>query len=460
MNNFSISFNNPMVLENYIESGQPLNILDNSTDFTLFMYVCNQILNIQPYKPWAKIAMKMLDFTPEQLNLQYSNRDGITALILVCGVDIDVSLKIINFGPTAINLNAVEKNNNMNALMYSCTEDTEEVAIELLNFPQITTSLKNINNMGYTPLMFACEEGLEQVALKMLEDFPSASLNLFQKNNIGQTAFDLALEHEHMQFVYRLLNELMNDEEIMGNIIPTSSDKPKNWAHKEIPAFPNFPTPDIDINGTGYDSILLEERNIKDYLEEDKKDNIVILYEGKNYLLSKSIIERQMEDAIVFECIKAEGTKDFPNVVHNIPLYNIKAVGIDIPQDKTGIWPEFIYMNGIELLLNSKEQLFSIMPLVDIMFVSVMSLSESKEVGTGNGSGLSSLHCQNGQGGMAGTIVPAKATIAGGKKNKTIKKKILNKKSKSLSKTLKKRNKSRRINCKNSKKKLQYKNLF
>jgi hypothetical protein len=228
----------------------------------------------------------------------------------------------------------------------------------------------------------------------------------------------------------------------MNNVISSDSDdldkkNPLNWGQKDLPTFPTFPSQEININSIGFDPIILEDRNIKEYLEEDKKDNIVISYEGKNYLLTKSTIIRQMEDAIVFECLKAEGIKNYPNVVKNIPLYNIKAIGIDIPQDKTGIWPEFIYMNGIDLILNSDEQLFSIMPLVDIMFISVMSLSESKKVGTNQGSAFGSLHCQNGQGGMAGIIIPAKANFKGGKKRKTKRRNLQNKKRKTLKKKIK-----------------------
>jgi len=421
MNHFSLSLKNPSDVERYINSGEPLDIIDSFTDFTLFMYVCNHILHSQPMEPWSKVAMKMLDFGPEKINLKYKNHDGITALILVCGVDIDVSIKLINYGPEASNINAVEKDNKMNALMYACTPQTEDVAMEMLKYPQIITSLQNINNEKYTPLMIACEQGLEEVAITMLEKFPPSSLHLFQQNNRDQTAFDIAIEHEYMVDVYRLLNDVMNEQQNMDNIISTESAK--NWAHKDLPIFPTFPTQEININGKGYDPIILEERNIKEYLEEDKKDNIVILYEDTNYLLSKSTIERQMEDAIVFECLKAEGTKNFPNIVKNIPLYNIKVIGIDIPQDKTGIWPEFIYMDGIELILNSEDQLFSIMPLLDVMFVSVMSLSESKKIGI-EGSSISSLHCQNGQGGMGGVIIKAKASLSGGKKMKTKKRNI------------------------------------
>jgi hypothetical protein len=112
------SADNIQVLERYIQSEQPVDIMDRTTDYTLFMFVCKKILDSQPYEPWVNLAMKMLtDFSPEQLKLNYANRDGVTALIFVSGVDVDVSLKIISFGPEAININSVEKDNNMNVVM-------------------------------------------------------------------------------------------------------------------------------------------------------------------------------------------------------------------------------------------------------------------------------------------------------------------------------------------------------
>jgi len=199
------------------------------------------------------------------------------------------------------------------------------------------------------------------------------------------------------------------------------------WAQRDMPILPAFPEQVINTSLNGYDPFLLEERNIKEYLDEDK-DNIVILYEEKNYLLSRSIIERQWESGIVFECLQAEGEKHPTNVVQNLPLFNLKIIGIDIPQDKIGLWPEFIYLDGMQNIINSptKEQYFSIIPLVDKMLISVISLNEAKKWGTGQGSGLGALHCQNGQGGMAGIIVSAKPISVGGKRRRTLKKKRLN----------------------------------
>ena len=441
--NFDKLFPSQESLVKYIDDGNALDILDNESN-TLLMYVCTQILQNGNFDFWSKIAMKMLEFTPAQINLKHSNNDGITALILVSGVDNDLVLKMLSFGPGEINLNSVEQNNKMNALMYCITKDSEEVALEMLDLPTIEISLQNINNNGYTPLMLACEEELEEVALTMIDKFPTEKLNIFQKNNNDQNAFDIALDNKLVD-VYRLLNEMMNDIERNDNLIARDGDsdeedeeqKKKNtYATGEMPMIPTYPEQVINNTVNGYDPFLLEERNIKEYLDEDK-DNIVIAYEGKNYLISRSIIERQLESGIVFECLKAEGDKTPPNVVQNLPLFNIKLVGVDIPQDKIGLWPEFIYLDGLKDIIMEEEQYFSIIPLVDKMLISVISLNETKKWGTDQGSGYGALHCQNGQGGMAGIIVSAKPMVVGGKKRKTLKKRRTNKKNKR--KTLKKR---------------------
>jgi hypothetical protein len=68
------SFSTPISLETYIDSGQPLNIIDELTDQTLLIYVCDKILNSNPnnYQLWVNIALKILDFPPDQILLNYA----------------------------------------------------------------------------------------------------------------------------------------------------------------------------------------------------------------------------------------------------------------------------------------------------------------------------------------------------------------------------------------------------
>ena len=109
---FNIMFPDPETLVTYINAGNPLNIIDRVSD-TLLIYVCTEVLQSDNNK-WSDVAMKMLQYTPEQISLGYANSAGITALILVSGVDNDIALKILEYSDVEINLNSVEKNNGMN----------------------------------------------------------------------------------------------------------------------------------------------------------------------------------------------------------------------------------------------------------------------------------------------------------------------------------------------------------
>lgn len=456
------TFPTPNSLETYIESGQPLNIIDELTDQTLLIYICDQILNSNSnnFKLWVNVALKLLDFPPDQILLNYANRDGVTALILVSGVDVDVSLKILENNVENININSVEINNGMNALMYACTEDTEDVALKMLEFPTIIISIKHINKNGYTPLMIACEENINEIALTMIDQYPTEALNIFQKNNSGQTAFDLALNNESVE-VYRILDQLMREMERNDNLYGRKEEEEEIvWGKGDIPIINDLPENDkiIDTTKEGYDPILLENKNIAEFINEDD-DNIVISYEDKEFLLSKSIINQQLQEGIVYECLRAEGIKNPTNIVKNLPLFNLKIIGIDVPTDKIGIWPEFIYLDGIVNILNSENKYFHVIPLLNKMLVSVISLNEVRKIGSIQGSGYGSLHCQNGQGGLAGVIVPAKANISGGKKKirKTTTKRKTMKRNKKTNKKNKKTNKKNKKYLKSMKKKIKNK---
>lgn len=193
----------------------------------------------------------------------------------------------------------------------------------------------------------------------------------------------------------------------------------KDWGEGVMPATPDYPKQIIDIDSNGYDPMMMENINVKKHLDEDKKENIAILYNGKTYLTSRDIINQQEVDATIYECLEGD-KKTFKNIIGNLPLYNIKKIGIDISSDNAvGIEPEYIYMDGIDELLEDKDdwQYYSIIPLPNKQLVSVISLSEASKVGTDNGSGVSALHCQAGQGGLAGIIVKAYPNnVSGGTK--------------------------------------------
>ena len=230
----------------------------------------------------------------------------------------------------------------------------------------------------------------------------------------------------------------------------------EEWAPGKMPPIPRYPKQIIDVNAEGFDPILMDNQKVEEYLKDDL-NNIAILCNGKIYLTTRETIYTQEDEAIVYECLEGD-KKRRSNVVADLPLYNIKKIGINLSSDDAaGIEPEYIYMSGIDVLLldQSYWQYYSIIPLPDKMLVSVISTHEASKIGSAQGSGWGAVHCQAGQGGMAGIIVKAypsnsRDTIGGKKKRKTFtnKKRKTVKKRKTLKKrkmvTLKKKNNKKR----------------
>lgn len=222
-------------------------------------------------------------------------------------------------------------------------------------------------------------------------------------------------------------NESDYEEDSSGEPdLGNQNNNSNKWAKRETHPIPNYPKQIIDVNSEGYDPFMMENIKVEDYLNEDKRENVAILYNGKVYLTTRAIIDQQENDALVYECLEGD-KKTFQNIVGNLPLYNIKKIGLDISSDNAvGIEPEYIYMDGIDELLTDENfwQYFSIIPLTDKQLVSVISLAESAKVGTALGSGVSALHCQTGQGGLAGVMVkayPNNENVSGGRKKRTVK---------------------------------------
>ena len=234
-----------------------------------------------------------------------------------------------------------------------------------------------------------------------------------------------------------------------------------------MPEIPAFKQQMIDLTKEAYDAIDLKNVIIKDYLNEDK-DNIVIKVDDKYYLSSRETIARQQNDAIVFECKEVNIKKPY-NIITNLPLYNLKMIGVNVPTEQVGIMPEYIYYytknvngsneNGIQYILNSNDQLFSVIPLYNKLLVSVISADEYNNIGR-NVTQPSSLHCQSGQGGLSAVIVKAypvsvntrktgKTDKTGGKKiNKTKKQKSIKKKTEKQKSIKKNKTKKQKISKK------------
>ena len=216
----------------------------------------------------------------------------------------------------------------------------------------------------------------------------------------------------------------------------------------------------VNVNDTGYDPVSLEDEQILDYYKKNPTDNVAILYNGKIYLSKRSIIKEQYNDeTIVYECLEAvtANERTRPNVVGNIPYYNLKKIGIDMSHDVPGILPgmlpEYIYLKYIDELLDNPYPYFSVIP-GDKILTSVISREETYKIPKDPKAPLpivnaGALHCQVGQKGLTGFMVQGfkvkieenpieeKPNVVGGKKWKKI-----NKKTKRTIKKSKKYNKN------------------
>jgi hypothetical protein len=284
------------------------------------------------------------------------------------------------------------------------------------------------------------------------------SRNVTRRRPLNQST-PLADDDDFIQGRELLLSDLNGpdseeEEEEESSDLPDfegDEKQPKPWANKEMPSIPSYPKQIIDVDAEGFDPFLMDNQKISDYIKEDTKENVVILYNEKYYLTTRAIIDQQEDEALVYECLEGD-KKRFENVVGNLPLYNLKKIGINISSDNAvGVEPEYIYMDGINELLTSEDywSYYSIIPLPDKMLVSVISKNEALKIGTDLGSGVSALHCQVGQGGLPGVLVkayPNKEVVGGRKGRKTKRtlkkhKRSLKKKSRKSRKTMKRKGK-------------------
>ena len=439
---FESMFPDKKTLEIYVNGNNNLGLKDNQGN-TLLMYVC--------FLHYTDILLTMLSKGANAVNLADVNGNGQSALAIACMLNLkQVALKMLEFGPDAVNINSKDQANDtpFMEVLRLLEKDSSfyEIAVKILDFSPRKLDLTIVNNDDYTALMLACKFKLQNIIFFLLESFDGQTydLNLFQENEEGETALDIALRNDLIQ-LSDLISIKMREEEQYQIDIPTES----NTTFKKVPVYasglmPSLSLKDIqlfqqnqslsiDLQTDGWDPFLFDNENIYSYLNQDVRDNIAIKYVGKVYLCKRSILQRQKEEATVFECLESN-KKDSSNIVYNLPLFNIKKIGINISSDSAvGIEPEYIYMDGINKIvennssLDIQQNLFSIIPLPDKTLVSIISLEEVNNIGFGF-SEASSLHCQTGQYGLAGLIVKASGMnhFKGGfhKKKKNISKKV------------------------------------
>ena len=176
-----------------------------------------------------------------------------------------------------------------------------------------------------------------------------------------------------------------------------------------------------------------ETINIEEYIGETY-DNIVICYgDNKYFFTQRSVLFNQLNDSTIYPCREDSGVIPEKNIMGDIPLYNIKNVGLLLNAcDMSDLWE------------NSKGQLF-VYKETNIKFPTFVSYNVLQ-----GGDWVSALHCQEGQESNVGKIKTAIPTtvnmdqylgkpelrgennivrrLFGGKKRKTIKKKNIKKK--------------------------------
>lgn len=390
---FNRKFPNEESLIQYIEQNRELDIVKGHC--SLLIFACK--------KKYETAAFKLLEHRPDEIKLSQIH-NGSTALMIACKNGLtDIVNSILDFGSDDILINKTDHNND-NAFAIICSPKTPipidvrtKLCYKILDNHLDGLYLYSKNRQGNTPLMVACESELEDLVLNVLYDVNPMMLNLGATNNKGEDILQIAYFYGLWDHVFPKLNETIDLHK--GNV-------------GNLPKLPTYDKPTIDLNTKVYDVIELQEHIVQDYIRKDP-GNIVIKVGDKLHLSNREYIKRQAGSAFVFEC-KEANIKRKDNITANLPLYNLKMIGVDVTPDQVGIIPEYIFVNtspenkqnGMEYVINSNDQLFSIIPVYDRMLVSVISANEYVGIGSGF-SGVGSVHCQAGQGGLSGIIVKA-----------------------------------------------------
>jgi hypothetical protein len=352
-------------LEAFVEGGGDLS-LQNDKGNTALMLAC--------LRKNANVALKILEFTPEQNNLGAQNNNVDTALTITCYRKLEnVALKILDFTPEQNNL-CSQTSTDDTALIIACGYLLKNVALKILEFTPEQNNLGAQNKLEITALMMACDKNLENVALKML-DFTPEQNNLSAQAKFGKTALDYAKE-KGLQNVVKKINAIMDSDKIRFiNITKTIEN---------------------------YDPIMMETEKITihKYIAESH-DNIVFRYgngnesgtEYKYFFTKMSYIMNNQDSNILYPCKTASGVIG-DNYLLDKPLYNVKGIGLLIDP---------VYFKTI--VENKNGQLF----VIEETGKTVPSVV-SKSVVEG-GTWVSSAHCQEGQGTKVNTVYVATPSL-------------------------------------------------
>jgi len=177
------------------------------------------------------------------------------------------------------------------------------------------------------------------------------------------------------------IQELGDKTDIIRDVLKKAKEIKKKPDHEdEVKRSPRVI--DITKSITFYDPITMEEKkiNIQDYIRQDI-NNIVIGY-GNNqfFLTTRQIIDAQLEDALVYPCLKINEVR---TALSNKPLYNLRRIG-------------FTYNNPCDMkyyIDNPRTQLFAV---VDEQVRYPSFVSHYNFHNQRNPNHVSAFHCQSG----------------------------------------------------------------
>lgn len=244
-----------------IEAGVDINKPDTS-GFTALMTSC---LNNN-----EKIVDKLLEYGAD-VNVNIESMGNVNALKIAYfdKKNKDLILKLIKaVNKDILNLSYQDEHNNTSTLlMYSCDNNDEDIAFEIINNG---ANLDIQDNNGKTALMVAIERGHENIAEKLIG--AGANLNLQDKNRA--TALILASFIDNQKIVKMLL-DAKNRAEVNTNTKPAAADgrRSKKKYRKKTPR------KKIKSSSTHHDK--KSKKQCKDLLQKKIRINILEFKKGR-----------------------------------------------------------------------------------------------------------------------------------------------------------------------------------
>jgi ankyrin repeat protein len=305
-------------------------------------------------------------------DLEARNNDGNTHLHLAADVgDADITKILIKLGA---DLEARNNDGNTPLHMAARTgedEGVEEIADTTKILINSGADLEARNNNGNTPLHLAARSGDEEVVELLIQ----MEADIDAKDNDGNTPLALAKNRE--------IRKKLIDQG--ANLLSVSDIK---YPSTSIDTLEQVILQDSEIPKTVYDTITMEEMNVKEFLKKNKAnkcfkyDNQYFLIDGlkiaRNFLKNKKMISHNT----YYKCKEVDTMKP-SNIVKDPPLFLISKI---IPLDF------FLSMNDILGALKSDHQYFEIQKEGEAIVSSVTA-----DVLLPGASYISANHCQAGK---------------------------------------------------------------